>query len=264
MDLGLCGKVAVVTGASRGIGLAVTRALVAEGGRVAAGARTGSAELAALEREHPDRVRPVRVDLTEPDGPARLVAEAVGAFGGLDVLVNNVGAVRPRLDGFLAVTDDDWAWSWGVNFLPAVRAIRAALPHLLDRAPATIVTVASVNAFLPDPGVIDYSAAKGALANLSKALSKEFGPRGIRVNTVSPGPVETDLWLGEHGVARSVAGAGNTDAGSVVAQQAAAAATGRFTRPEEVADLVALLAGGRAGNVTGADVVIDGGLVTTL
>jgi NAD(P)-dependent dehydrogenase (short-subunit alcohol dehydrogenase family) len=264
VDLNLSGKVAVVTGASRGIGLAVTRALVAEGAHVAAGARGGSAELTELADRHPGHVRPVLVDLTAPDGPDRLVDEAVRAFGGVDVLVNNIGAVRPRLDGFLSVTDEDWAWSWGVNFLPAVRATRAALPHLLERAPATIVTVASVNAFLPDPGVIDYSAAKGAQANLCKSLSKEFGPRGIRVNTVSPGPVETALWLGEHGVAATVAGAGGTDAASVVEQQARAAPTGRFTRPDEVADVVALLASGRGGNVTGADVVIDGGLVTTL
>jgi NAD(P)-dependent dehydrogenase (short-subunit alcohol dehydrogenase family) len=254
MDLGLSGKIAVVTGASKGIGLAITRGLAAEGAKVVAGARTTAADL-------PDGVLAVPVDLTDPGGPAHLVAEAVGAFGGVDVLVNNVGAVRPRLDGFLSVTDDDWAWSLGLNLMVAVRTIRAALPHLLDRAPATIVTVASVNSFLPDPGVIDYSAAKAALANLSKSLSKEFGPRGIRINTVSPGPVETDLWLGEHGVARTV---GGTDAASVVEQQAAAAATGRFTRPEEVADLVVLLASGRAGNTTGTDVVIDGGLVTTL
>jgi NAD(P)-dependent dehydrogenase (short-subunit alcohol dehydrogenase family) len=261
MDLGLSGKVAVVTGASRGIGLAVTRTLVAEGMHVAAGARTGSAELTGLAHEHPDRVRTVLVDLTEPDAPTRLVEEAVGAFGGLDVLVNNIGAVRPRTAGFLAVTDDDWAWSLGINLMPAVRATRAALPHLLDRAPATIVTVASVNSFLPDPGVIDYSAAKAALANLCKSLSKEFGPRGIRVNTVSPGPVETDLWLGEHGVARTV---GGSDPDAVVKQQAGAAPTGRFTRPDEVADVVALLASGRGGNIAGADVVIDGGLITTL
>jgi NAD(P)-dependent dehydrogenase (short-subunit alcohol dehydrogenase family) len=264
VDLELSGKVAAVTGASKGIGLAVTRTLLAEGMRVAAGSRTAGAELTALTEQYPDRVLPVPVDLTDPDGPAHLVEEAVRAFGGLDVLVNNVGAVRPRLAGFLAVTDDDWAWSLGINLMPAVRAIRAALPHLLDRAPATIVTVASVNSFLPDPGVIDYSAAKAALANLCKSLSKEFGPRGIRVNTVSPGPVETDLWLGEHGVAATVAGGGDTDAASVVKQQAGAAPTGRFTRPDEVADVVALLAGGRGGNIAGADVVIDGGLITTL
>jgi NAD(P)-dependent dehydrogenase (short-subunit alcohol dehydrogenase family) len=262
MDLGLSGKVAVVTGASKGIGLAVVRALAAEGASVVAGARGGSAELSALAASAP--VRPVAVDLTTPDGPDRLVAEAVSAFGGVDVLVNNVGAVRPRLDGFLALTDADWEWALGINLMPAVRATRAALPHLLERAPSTIVTISSVNAFLPDPGVIDYSAAKGALTNFCKSLSKEFGPRGVRVNTISPGPVETALWLGDHGVAATVARSGNGDAADVAKQQAAAAATGRFTRPDEVADLVALLAGGRAGNMAGSDIVIDGGLITTL
>src|SRR5437763_3403114 len=163
MELNLSGKVAVVTGASRGIGLAVTRSLVAEGMRVAAGARTDSEELTELAGQHPDHLLPVLVDLTELEGPAHLVEEAVRTFGGVDVLVNNLGAVRPRLDGFLAITDDEWAWALGTNFMPAVRATRAALPHLLDRTPAAIVTVSSVNSFLPDPGVIDYSAAKGAL-----------------------------------------------------------------------------------------------------
>jgi NAD(P)-dependent dehydrogenase (short-subunit alcohol dehydrogenase family) len=262
MDLDLLGKVAVVTGASKGIGLAVVRSLAAEGVNVVAGARTGSAELAELAAE--PSVHPVLVDLTEPDGPARLVDEAVRAFGGLDVLVNNVGAVRPRVDGFLALTDDDWDWALTINFLAAVRTTRAALPHLLDRAPSTIVTVSSVNAFLPDPGVIDYSAAKGALTNFCKSLSKEFGPRGVRVNTVSPGPVETALWLGDDGVAATVARAGDGDAAAVAKQAADAMVTGRFTRPQEVADIVLLLASSRAGNVTGSDVVIDGGLVTTL
>ena len=127
-----------------------------------------------------------------------------------------------------------------------------------------IVTTCSVNAVLPDPLVIDYSAAKAALANFSKALSKEVGPSGVRVNTVSPGPVATDLWLGDQGVARTVAEAQGGDPTGVAAQAAAQAATGRFTTPQEVADVVVLLASRRAGNVTGADFVIDGGLVPTL
>jgi NAD(P)-dependent dehydrogenase (short-subunit alcohol dehydrogenase family) len=262
MDMHLAGKVAVVTGASKGIGLAVVRSLAAEGMSVVAGARSGSDELDELAASSP--VHAVAVDLATPDGPDRLIAEAVSVYGGVDVLVNNVGAVRPRLDGFLAMTDADWEWALGVNLMPAVRATRAALPHLLERAPSTIVTVASVNAFLPDPGVIDYSAAKGALVNFCKSLSKEFGPRGVRVNTISPGPVETALWLGEHGVAATVAKAGGGDAANVAKQQAAAAASGRFTRPDEVADVVTLLAGGRAGNITGSDVIIDGGLITTI
>jgi NAD(P)-dependent dehydrogenase (short-subunit alcohol dehydrogenase family) len=263
MDLELTGKVAVVTGASRGIGLAAARRLAAEGMTVVAGARSGSDELSAPV-DPPGRVQPVLVDLARPDGPAQLIDEAVRRFGGIDVLINNVGAVRPRLAGFLAITDAEWDWALNINLLVAVRTTRAALPHLLDRAPSTIVTVGSVNAHLPDPGVLDYCAAKGALANVSKSLSKEFGPRGVRVNTISPGPVETALWLGEHGVAATVAAAAGGDPERIVQNQAAAAPTGRFTHPEEIADLVALLASGRAGNVNGSDFVIDGGLITTI
>jgi NAD(P)-dependent dehydrogenase (short-subunit alcohol dehydrogenase family) len=262
LDLHLSGKVAVVTGASKGIGLAVTQALAREGASVAAGARDMSSELAQLAEGSP--VRPFAVDLSTPEGPARLVAEAISVFGGLDVLVNNVGATRPRLGGFLSVTDEDWLSTMTINFFAAVRTTRAALPHLLDREAGTIVTVCSVNAFLPDPLVIDYSAAKAALANFCKALSKEVGPRGIRVNTVSPGPVATALWLGDDGVAATVARAQGGEPDAVAEQAARDSVTGRFSRPQEVADLVLLLASNRAGNVTGADFVIDGGMVSTL
>jgi NAD(P)-dependent dehydrogenase (short-subunit alcohol dehydrogenase family) len=140
------------------------------------------------------------------------------------------------------------------------------IPYLLDGGAGTIVNIGSVNAALPDPVVMAYSAAKAAMANFAKALSKEVGPRGIRVNTISPGPVATALWLGSEGVAASLAeqSRGELDTGAVAKPAASAMVTGRFTRPEEVADLVLLLASGRAGNVTGADFTIDGGLVTTL
>jgi NAD(P)-dependent dehydrogenase (short-subunit alcohol dehydrogenase family) len=262
MDLHLSGKVAVVTGASRGIGLAVTTALADEGVQVAAGAREPSDDLTQLASG--GHVFPVLVDLSTPDGPARLVDEAVAAFGGVDILVNNVGAVRPHVEGFLSITDADWDRALTINFLAAVRTTRAALPHLLERGVGTIVTVSSVNAFLPDPNIVDYTAAKAALTNFSKALSKEVGPRGIRVNTVSPGPVSTALWLGDEGVAATIARATGSDPGAVAQQVAGDAVTGRFTTPQEVADLVVLLASDRAGNVTGSDFVIDGGLITTL
>ena len=116
---------------------------------------------------------------------------------------------------------------------------------------------------MADPAVIDYGAAKAALANFCKALSREVGGRGIRVNTVSPGPVATALWLGEDGVAATVARATGAKADDVAEQAAHDSVTGRFTRPEEVAEAVLLLASDRAGNITGADVRIDGGLVPT-
>ena len=261
MDLGLSGKRGVVTGASKGIGLAITRALVTEGVTVVAGSRHGSPELDQLTAD--GRVHTVNVDLATDSGPALLVDAALER-GPLDILVNNVGGVTPRLDGFVAVTDEHWLASLSLTFLAAVRTTRAALPTMLAAGRGTIVTVCSVNSFLPDPAVIDYGAAKAALANFSKALSKELGPQGIRVNTVSPGPVSTELWLGDHGVAATVGDSQGVDHGSVVQQQEQQAATRRFTTPDEVADLVVVLASDRAGNTTGSDFVIDGGLVSTL
>ncbi|MFB9184146.1 oxidoreductase [Dactylosporangium sucinum] len=262
MDLHLSGTTALVTGASKGIGLAITRGLAEEGVTVVAAARTAGPELTELAARAAVHVVPS--DLSTPDGPARLVDAAVALTGGLDILVNNVGAVQPRTGGFLSVTDEDWTATLTINLLAAVRTTRAALPHLLERGRASVVTVSSVNAVLPDPLVIDYSAAKAALSSFCKALSKEVGPRGVRVNTVSPGPVSTGLWLGTDGVAATVARAGGPTAEDVARQAAGAAVTGRFTRPEEVADLVLLLASDRSANVTGADFAIDGGLVSTL
>ncbi|BCY08375.1 oxidoreductase [Actinoplanes sp. L3-i22] len=261
MDLRLSGRTALVTGASKGIGLAIVRALAGEGVRVVAGARTTTPELAALAAE--GLVHPVNADLGTAEGAATLVERAAAELGRLDILVNNVGGVRPRVGGFLSVTDQDWLDSLTINLLAAVRVTRAALPLLLERG-GNIVTINSVNSSLPDPLVIDYSASKAALANFSKSLSKEVGPRGIRVNTISPGPVETDLWLGAGGVAETVGAAGGSSPEDVAKGAVGGTATGRFTRPDEVADLVLLLAGDRAGNVTGADIVIDGGLISTL
>src|SRR3954447_25709486 len=239
MELGLTGKLAVVTGASKGIGLAITRALVAEGATVVAGSRGSSPELQELTG-----VRSVQVDLSTTDGPQQLV-DSARELGAIDVLVNNLGGGKPRLEGFLAVTEEDWLASLNLTFLAAVRTTRAALPDMLAAGRGAIVNVCSVNSFLPDPVVIDYSAAKAALANFSKALSKEVGPAGIRVNTVSPGPVATDLWLGTDGVAATLGGAPGGEPAAVAAAAAAGSVTGRFTQPSEVADLVLVLASGR-------------------
>ena len=183
---------------------------------------------------------------------------------GIDILVNNVGAVYPRPDGVTSVTDADWERTVNLTLMAAVRTIRAAVPEMARRGEGSIVTISSVNASLPDPLVVDYSAAKAALTNFRKALSKDVGPSGIRVNTISPGPVATALWLGENGVAQSVSHAGGGSPEEVAAAAAAASVTGRFTQPQEVADLVLLLASDRFGNVTGADFRIDGGLVDTV
>jgi NAD(P)-dependent dehydrogenase (short-subunit alcohol dehydrogenase family) len=261
METGLTGKHAVVTGASRGIGLAITRALIGEGAYVTAGARASSPELDRLSAA--SKVQSIPVDLSSPTGPDELVVAAL-RHGPVDVLINNVGAVTPRLDGFLAITDEQWAHSLTVNLLAAVRVTRAALPGMIVARRGTIVTISSVNASLPDPAVIDYGAAKAALTNFCKALSKEVGPHGIRVNTISPGPVSTALWLGETGVARTIAAASGSDPKAIAEQAVASTATNRFTTAEEVADLVLLLAGDRATNMTGEDIIIDGGLTQSL
>ncbi len=258
MDLGLADKVAVVTGANKGIGLAVTRALLAEGAYVVAGSRS-TENLDGL-----GRVIPVSVDLAAPDGPALLVRRAIDEHGRLDVLVNNVGAVRIRLDGFLATSDQEFEWAMQMNFFTGLRTTRAALATMLEQASGSIVNVASVNSFFqPDAATIDYGAAKAAVVNLSKSLAQEFGPKGIRVNCVSPGQVSTDLWLGEHGVAETVAQATGVSADVIRETAVAAIATGRFTTAEEVATVVTMLASERTANVTGVNYVIDGGLIKT-
>ena len=258
MDLELKGKVAIVTGASKGIGLAIVRTLAAEGAEVVAGART----VDTLDRL--EGVTAFEVDLARPGGPEQLVDQAVERHGRVDVLVNNVGGVRRRLDGFLGTSDADFETSLQLNFFAALRATRAAVAAMFPRGGGAIVNVVSVNAFFqPDGLVIDYGAAKAALLNVAKALSQELGPQGIRVNSVSPGQVETDLWLGKEGVAAAVGRATGADPAAVREQAIAGIPSGRFSKPEEVATLVALLASPRTANVTGANYVIDGGLVKT-
>jgi NAD(P)-dependent dehydrogenase (short-subunit alcohol dehydrogenase family) len=182
MDLELTDKVAIVTGANKGIGFAITRALLAEGAHVVAGSLT-TENLDGL-----DRVIAVPVNLVVEDGPALLVQRALEEHGRLDVLVNNVGAVRIRVDGFLGTSDEEFNWAFQMNFFTGLRATRAALGPMLEQGSGAIVNIASVNSFFePDAATIDYGAAKAAVVNLSKSLSQEFGPRGIRINCVSPG-----------------------------------------------------------------------------
>ena len=260
MDLHLGGKIAIVTGASKGIGLAVTRALVEEGPRwLPEPARPAPtfphsrprATLSSCSSTLRRRPEPSSSSLVPPTS------------GGVDILINSAGAVTRRPRGFTSVTDEEWDHSIALTLIATIRTTRTALPQMTRRGGGSIVTISSVNAYLPDPLLIDYSAAKAARTNFCKSLSKELGPSGIRVNTISPGPVATALWLGDHGMAQTVAQSAGVKPGDVAAQ-AAAGVAGRFTRPEEVADLALLLASDRTGNVTGSDFSIDGGLVQTL
>jgi NAD(P)-dependent dehydrogenase (short-subunit alcohol dehydrogenase family) len=259
MNTNLTNKIAIVTGASKGIGLATSQALAAAGAHVIAGARHNSPQLQALEAAGSATF--IAADLSTAQGPKALVAAAVER-GGIDILVNNAGTATPRFGGLLSVTDEDWTEALALNLLSAVRVTREAVPHLLSRGGGSIVMIGSVNAVLPEWNIVDYSATKAALANFAKSVSKEFGPNGIRVNTISPGPVATPLWLSEAGIAAQFAAASGASTDDVLGSVVAGSATGRFTTAEEVADLVMFLTGDH--NIAGSDLRIDGGYVTTL
>jgi NAD(P)-dependent dehydrogenase (short-subunit alcohol dehydrogenase family) len=261
MDMHVDGKTAVVTGASKGIGLAVTHTLADAGAHVIAGSRTRTKELEELVEA--GKVTFVAVDLADAAAPAALVAAAVER-GRVDILINNVGAVVPRLDGFVSITDDDWYLTFTLGLMAAVRTTRAAVPPMLRQGAGVIVMVSSINAFLPEPRVLDYSAAKAALTNFAKGLSKELGPEGIRVNSISPGPVTTDMWLGDAGMAKTLSEAIGEAPEAIAASAVGDTPLGRFSTPQEVADLVVFLASDRAANITGADMTIDGGMINTV
>ena len=263
MDLGLTGKVAIVTGASRGIGLAVTRTLVEEGAQVVAGARSVTGDLASLAAA--GSVHPVEVDLTTEDGPGRLVDAAVTTYGGLDVLVNNVGGAHARPGGFLTVTDEEWTASLTVNLLAAVRTTRLALPHLLERAAATIVIDLLGQRVPARPARHRLQRGQGGAGQLLQVPVQGARTAGRPGQHGQPRP-GGDRPLAGRGRGRRAPSPGPA-AGPGRDRRAggrAGSVTGRFSTPQEVADLVVLLASGRAGNITGADFVIDGGLVQTL
>jgi NAD(P)-dependent dehydrogenase (short-subunit alcohol dehydrogenase family) len=263
MDLDLQGRVAVVTGASKGIGIAVVRTLLDEDVHVVATSRNRSSELDELTED----VLHVPADLIEPGAPAEVVARAVETFGGLDILVNNAGgpppgAKLPRF-GFLDLTDDDWREMFEFNLLSAVRACRAAIPLLVERGGGAVVNVSSVHGRQPSAVNVDYGAAKAAMINLTKALSEEFGPQGVRVNGVCPGPVKTPWWTDQGGAADILAARMGTDRESVmttVAPEMMHLTTGRLAEPEEIAEAVAYLASPRSASTTGTELVVDAGM----
>jgi NAD(P)-dependent dehydrogenase (short-subunit alcohol dehydrogenase family) len=266
MDLDLAGRVAVVTGASKGIGLAVTRTLLAEGMSVAAASRTRTPELDELEGD----LLHVPVDLMDSDAPAEIVARAAEHFGGLDLLVNNAGGAPPHTKlprfGFLQLSDGDWQEMIEFNLFAVVRACRAALPLLLERGGA-IVNVSSMHARQPSAINVDYGAAKAAMSNLTKALAEEFGPQGVRVNGIVPGPVRTPWWTDEGGAADILAARTGSDRDSVLstlAPEMMQLTTGRLVEPQEIADAVAMLASPRAASTLGTELVVDGGMLKAI
>ena len=268
MDLQLNDRVAVVTGASKGMGLAITATLLAEGAKVVAVSRKTSPGLDALSG---DALVHVAADLTDPQTPAQAVARAVEVFGGVDILVNNAGGPPPGTSlprfGFLTPDDADWRAMFEFNLFSAVRATRAAIPELLQRGGGSIINISSTMARQPAPMNVDYTAAKAGLSAVTKSLSEEYAPQGIRVNTVSPGPVRTAWWTEDGGAADIIAAQAGADRDTVldsVAPEMMRLTTGRLVDPQEVADAVALLASPRSASTTGTDVVVDAGALKEL
>ncbi|MDH6216884.1 SDR family NAD(P)-dependent oxidoreductase [Streptomyces pseudovenezuelae] len=259
MKLDLEGKTALITGASRGIGLEIARSLVAEGAQVVGGARNVSEELRA--------VTPYvhSVDLATEGGPAELVDLALSDLGGIDILVNNLGFPYTRPQGFLSVDDKGWEEALNLNLMTAVRTTRAALPSIIERQ-GSIVSLGSTNAHTPVGVVVDYSAAKAALLNLGKALAEEFGPRGVRVNTVAAGPVMTDAWTGPGGIADTMAEQSGLPKDEVLGQvpDMLGSSTGQNTTAQEIAAVVTFLVSRKAPNANGAEWIVDGGFLKSI
>jgi NAD(P)-dependent dehydrogenase (short-subunit alcohol dehydrogenase family) len=242
VDLGLAGKVCLVTGSTAGIGLEVARRLAHEGAHVVT---TGRREQGPGELH-------VAADLTERGAADRLVAAAVERFGRLDGLVNNTGGTDIRK--LAELTDDDWQRSFELNLMTAVRTTRAALPHM-PRGGA-IVNVSSTAAKRPSSGMPDYSVMKAAMLSFSRLVADLHAGDGIRCNAVTPGPTATDTWLGAGGLAEQ-----QGDRDEVLAKVAAGRPLGRLAEPGEIADVIVFLLSPRAAYVTGAAWSVDGGTV---
>jgi NAD(P)-dependent dehydrogenase (short-subunit alcohol dehydrogenase family) len=252
------GKRALVTGGTKGMGEAIVRRLAAGGATVATTARSPSPEGQAAKLF-------VQADISTRAGVDAVVREIMGRFGGVDILVNNVGGSSAPSGGVLALTDDDWQETINANLFAAVRLDRAFLPGMLEQGSGVIIHISSIQRRLPlFEATLAYAAAKAALTNYSKGLSKEVGPKGLRVNSVAPGYIETTA--ATHLVARLAEKAGTTEeaARQSLMESLGGIPIGRPGRPEEVAELVAFLVSDRAASIHGSEYVIDGGTVPAL
>jgi 3-oxoacyl-[acyl-carrier protein] reductase len=268
MNLGLKGKIAIVTGSSRGLGLAAARALLDEGCRVTICARgeerlqeaVGELKTFASERgigrapaaetggiDAEPTLIPIQADLTTADGVARVIDQTVRTFGGLDILVNNVGLAR---GGTLAeTTDAEWQEAFDATLFPAIRASRLAVPHMRRRGGGAIIMIASIYG-REAGGRMTYNAVKAAEISLAKSLAQQLAGDNIRVNSVAPGSI---LFPGGSWDRRL-----KTDPEGIADFIRHELPFGRFGRPEEVASVVVFLASDRASWVSGASITVDG------
>ena len=252
MNLGLQDKVAIITGSSRGLGLASAKALAAEGCRVTLCARTEATLHAAAREVAPlaggdDRVLTVTADLSRAEGIQTVIDRTVERFGGIDVLVNNLGVARGA--GLLETSDDEWQEAFDQTLMPAVRASRLAVPHMQRRGGGAIVIVASIFA-REIGGRMTYSAVKAAEIGLTKSLAQQLARFNIRVVGVSPGSILFEggsWWKRQQENPQAIA--------DFVKRELP---FGRFGRADEIGDVVAFLVSPRASWVSGTTVVVDG------
>ncbi len=259
MDLQLQDKVACVTGASSGLGLAVARLLAAEGARVAIVARRPDPLKAAAERIHQEtgaEVLPITADVTFPIACQRAVNAAAAHFGGLDILIANAGG--PPAGVFEDLSDEQWQQAVNLNLMSSVRLARAAIPHLKQRGGGRIIVIASLSARQPLPNLILSNSIRAGILGLTKSLANELAPFGILVNAVCPGWTETER------VQYLLADRAQRQ--NITREQAAAAIVSdiplrRMAQPEEFAAPVVFLASPRASFITGIALQIDGGQI---
>src|SRR5882672_3915614 len=252
----LTGRRALVTGGTRGIGAAVAVRLGQAGARILRAARS--------QRGDADELF-VAADVSTAEGCSAVARAVRDRLGGIDIIVHVAGGSTAPAGGFAALDDDEWRGALDLNLLAAVRLDRALLPLMLAQRSGVIVHVTSIQRQLPLPeSTLAYAAAKAALANYSKGLSKEVSPKGVRVVRVSPGWVETEAAVA---LVERLATADGTDyetAQKGLMNSLGGIPIGRPTKPREVADLVAFLVSPRAGAITGTEYVIDGGTIPTV
>lgn len=251
------GKRVLVTGGTKGIGEAIRNRLAHGGATVIASARSAPVGIP------PDRF--IEADISTREGTDQVINATIERLGGLDILVNNAGGSSAPCGGALAMTDDDWQQAFDLNLFSAVRLDRGFLPSMLKQGSGIIIHISSIQRTLPlFEATLGYAAAKAALTNYSKGLSKEVGPRGIRVNTVAPGFTETKAAAGLIDRLAAQTGIDKAAARQGLMSSLGGIPLGRPNRPEEVAELVAFLASDRASSIIGSEYVIDGGTIPTV